>query len=438
MLVGLGLRWRSKARSHLLETATSLAQRQLDILEALLSIPSGNLAATLSHVSDLVAGATGADKVDAFLYDAARDTLVAVGSSTQPLSARQRQLGLDVLPISNGGRTVSVFKEGATFVSGRLDEDPGELRGIKEALAVRSQIGVPLQVGGQRRGMMMVASLKRDFFSAEDVRFTESIGRWVAILAHRAELAEQMARNAVEQGRRAGAEELVTVLAHDLRNYLQPLHMRLELLRLRAQRDAREEDARDAEGAARAVMRLGGLVSDILDVARIDQGVFQIERKTVDLGTLVRDTAALLSTRERPVRVAVQEGEPVEALADPGRIRQCLENIIANALQKSPAGAPVSVFVTQQKDRTDGSFAKVDVQDEGPGIPADILPHVFDRFVTGDSHGPLRSGGGLGLGLYLAKRIAAAHGGDLTVESAPGKGARFTLTLPGPESGAAP
>ena len=412
------------------EAATSLAQRQLDLLEALLRIPSGNLAATLSHVSDLVAGATGADKVDAFLYDPARDSLVAVGSSTQPLSARQRQLGLDVLPVSNGGRAVSVFRDGTTFVSGRLDEDPDELRGLKEALAVRSEIGVPLEVGGQRRGMLMVASLKRDFFTPEDVRFTESLGRWVSILAHRAELAEQMARNAVEQGRRAGAEELVTVLAHDLRNYLQPLHMRLEMLRLRAQRDAREEDARDADGAAGAVIRLGGLVSDILDVARIDQGVFQIERKSVDLGALVRDTAAALSTRERPVRVTVQEGEPVEALADPSRIRQCLENIIANALQKSPAGAPVSVFVTLQKGRADGTFSKVDVQDEGPGIPPDILPHVFDRFVTGADNGGRR--GGLGLGLYLAKRIAAAHGGDLSVQSAPGKGARFTLTLPAP------
>jgi signal transduction histidine kinase len=218
-----------------------------------------------------------------------------------------------------------------------------------------------------------------------------------------------------------------------LRNYLQPLHMRLELLRLRAQRDRRMDDAGDADGAARAVLRLGGLISDILDVARIDQGVFQIQREFVDLGALVRETAGLLSTGEHPVSVTVQEGEPVRAAADPRRIRQCLENIIANAQQKSPAKAPVSVFVTHQSNRPDGAFAKIDVQDEGPGIPPEILPHVFDRFVTGD-----KPQGGLGLGLYLAKRIAAAHGGDLTVDSAPAKGARFTLTLPSAtESGAA-
>jgi signal transduction histidine kinase len=383
------------------------------------------LRSTLTHASDLVAEATGADKVDTFLYDPERDSLVALATSTQPLSMLQRQLGLDVLQISNGGRVVHVYKTGETFVSGALDRDPEELKGVKEAMGIRSKLGVPLEWGGQRRGMMMIASLKRDHFTGEDQRFAESLGRWVSILAHRAELSEQIARNAAEQGRRAGAEELVTVLAHDLRNYLQPLHMRLELLRLRAQREARREDADDAEAAARSVLRLGSLVSDILDVARIDQGVFQIQPEFIDLGALVRDTAAMLSTPEHPVQVTVQAGKPIEVAADPRRIRQCIENIIANALQKSPAQAPVSVYVTVQRSRPDGPLAKVDVVDQGPGIPENILPHVFDRFVTGST-----PEGGLGLGLYLAKRIAGVHRGDLGVESQPGKGARFSLTLP--------
>jgi signal transduction histidine kinase len=403
-----------------MEARIGLAERQLTLLEALLRLPAGDLRSTLSHVADLVAGTTRADKIDAFLYDPARDSMVAIGSSAQPLSALQRQHGLDVLPLANGGRTASVYRNGQTFVSGRLEDDEQELRGIKEVLGVRSALGVPLEVGGERRGMLMVCSQKPDFFSPEDVRFIESVGRWVGVVAHRAELAEQIGRNALEQGRRAGAEELVTVLAHDLRNYLQPLHMRLELLRLRAERSGRTDDAADAHAGAKAVLRLGGLVTEILDVARIDQGVFQLLPEAMDLGQLVAETVALLSTPERPVQLTVQEGDPIMIRADPGRLRQCLENVIANALQKSPARAPVSVFVTSRARE-----ARVDVQDEGPGIPADILPHVFERFVSGG-----RQQGGLGLGLYLAKRIAAIHGGDLTVESAPGKGARFTLSLP--------
>ena len=110
--------------------------------------------------------------------------------------------------------------------------------------------------------------------------------------------------------------------------------------------------------------------------------------------------------------------------ADASRLRQCLENLIANATQQSPASAAVSIFVKRGKQNRIGDVAVVEVIDEGPGIPREILPRVFDRFTKTDGRG------GLGLGLYLAKRITAVHGGDLTVESQPGKGTRFTLTLP--------
>jgi two-component system OmpR family sensor kinase len=410
------------------EAAASLAQRQLDLLREILHFGGASLRSTLTHVADLVAAAVGAEKVDAFLYDAARDSLVAVGSSTQPLSMLQRQLGLDVLPLSNGGRVVHVFNTGATFMTGRLHEDAEELRGVKEGLGIRSKLGVPLEVGGKRRGMMMIASRQADFFTADDARFAESLAGWVGILAHRAELAEQIGRNAVEQGRRAMAEELVTVLAHDLRNYLQPLHMRLDLLRRRAEQDRRQEDVRDAAAAAKGLSRLGNLVSDLLDVARIDQGLFQLRQEAFDLGAMVRETAGVLATPDHEVSVTVQEGKPIMVFGDAGRLRQCIENIVANAVQKSPAQAAVSVFVRLHDARPDGPRAIVEVVDQGPGIPQEMLPRLFDRFVAGQGGGT--SGAGLGLGLYLAKRIAQEHRGDLAAESPAGSGARFCLTLP--------
>jgi signal transduction histidine kinase len=101
-----------------------------------------------------------------------------------------------------------------------------------------------------------------------------------------------------------------------------------------------------------------------------------------------------------------------------------LDNLLSNAVKHSPGEAPVSVFI---EERTDGEhhWALVDVVDEGPGIPEDLLPHIFERFTTGHTRE-----GGLGLGLYIAKRIAVAHGGDLTVARQPSKGTRFTLRLP--------
>jgi signal transduction histidine kinase len=415
-----------------LDRATStLSQRLLDVLEQLLALPAADVKATLSRVSDVVARTSSADKVDAFLYDAARDSLVAVGSSTQPLSQLQRQLGLDVLPVSNGGHAVEVYKGGGTYLCGRVHEDPRELPGIRDALKVKSEIGVPLEIGGDRRGMLMLASQEADFFTEADARFMETVARWVGVVTHRAELAEQIGRNAAEQGRRAGAEELVTVLAHDLRNYPAPLNMRLHVLRLRAEREARGEELRDIDLLGRSINRLGELVNDILDVSRIDQGVFQIQPQKIELSRLVREIVANFEAAQHPIQLTVQAGDAIHAAGDPARLRQCLENVIANAIQKSPASAAINIFVRREQPAGRPPLAMVEVVDEGPGIPPEQLPHVFERFRTGLPGG---RESGLGLGLYLAKRIAAVHGGDLTAESEQGRGARFTLSLPALDS----
>jgi signal transduction histidine kinase len=400
------------------------APRLLETLERLLELPSADLKSTLSFASGLVADATGADKVDAFLYDSTRDSLVAVGTSDRPLSARQRRLGLDVLPLSNGGRVVYVYKTGNTFVTGSLEEDVEELRGIKEALGIRSKIGVPLVVGSGRRGMMMLASLQPNFFTAEDVRFAEAVSRWIGAVAYRAELVEEIGRNAAEQGRRAAAEELVTVLAHDLRNLLAPLDGRLHVLQRRAQRECRHADIADLEAAQHALGRLRSLVSDILDVARIEKGLFHGIHEPLDLLFVVKDTVTTLATPSHPLHVHAEAADKLMVAGDEARLRQCVENLIINAIQKSPKDAPVNILVSSQK-RDREEWALVEVVDQGPGVPRHLLPHLFEPYTTGK--GPE---GGLGLGLYLAKQIATMHNGDLTVDSRPERGARFVLSLP--------
>ena len=403
--------------------ASLLSQRRLDILEQLLRLPGGDMKATLSHAADAIAAISGADKVDAFLYEPARDSLVAVGSSTQPLSSRQRELGLDVLQISNGGRTVEVYKTGQPYLNNAVAEDTGELPGIRDALKVRSEIGVCLDIGGVRRGMIMLASLRPDFFTPDDARFMETIAPWIGVVAHRAELAAEIARNATEAGRRAGAEELITILAHDLRNYIAPMNMRLNVLRMRAEQDRQEDELRDLELLGRSIDRLGELINDILDVSRIDQGVFGIQPRRIELAGLVREIVATFESAQHSIKLTVQQGDNIHVSGDAARLRQCLENVLANAIQKSPVTGTINVFV-RRHHRDLRPLAVVEVIDEGPGIPAEQMARLFERYTTDRPEG-------LGLGLYLAQRIARLHGGDLTAESAPGKGARFTLTLPG-------
>jgi two-component system OmpR family sensor kinase len=395
--------------------------RLLDTLQRLLAIPGAELENPLSYACNAVADALHADKVDAFLYDEARDSLVALGTSSTPLSSLEKKLGLDVLQVSNGGRVAYVFKTGETFVTGRLREDAEELRGIKDGLKINSKIGVPLEVGGRRQGMMMIASLQPDFFQPADVEFAESVAHWVGMIAHRAELVQEVTRNAVEQGRRQVAEELITVLAHDLRNYITPISARVHLIRGRAKEDNRRNDVKDADLSLKAVGRLNQLISDILDIARLDQGIFQIDVEALDLAESVADVSRSLSSPDH--ELLLDAADQIVVAADPQRVRQSLENLVANAIQHSPDSAPIRVLV-RSEHRHEKCWGIVEVHNEGPGIPVELMPRIFERFVAGPGSR------GLGLGLYLAKRIAVAHGGDLAVDSPPGKGTRFLLQLP--------
>src|SRR5690606_29818164 len=128
--------------------------------------------------------------------------------------------------------------------------------------------------------------------------------------------------------------------------------------------------------------RLDGLVNDLLDVARLDAGVFELRPAVLDLTGLVRECAGMLATPEHPVHVSTQSEGAILVSGDASRLRQCLENIVANAVQKSPDRAEVAVTVLRERQANGVETALVEVIDQGPGIPAEILPFVFDRFYS--------------------------------------------------------
>jgi signal transduction histidine kinase len=188
--------------------------------------------------------------------------------------------------------------------------------------------------------------------------------------------------------------------------------------------EGRLDDVRASTKARRGLARLSGLVNDILDVARVEQGLLVVDARATSLVPLVEEVVGLLSSQTQPI--VVEAREHVAAVVDPARVRQCLENILVNAIKHSPERSPVNVVVARLATAS-GDVARIDVVDQGPGVPPDILPFIFDRFVS--RPGP-RNQTGLGLGLFLARRIALLHGGELAVESERQRGARFTLTLP--------
>ena len=397
------------------------ADQLLATLENLLAIQATDLRGALSEAADLLAGVLGADKVDVFLLDPASQTLVALGISDTPLGRHEQAIGMDRLQLANGGRAVEVFQTGIPYRHDRRDSDPGELRGITEGLRVRSAVAVPLAVGGERRGVLQADALAPEHFTERDVAFLEAVSRWLGLIAQRTELVEQIAAQAAEQGRRAAADELITVLAHDLRNHLTPLRARLELMSRRVVREGRAQDERDLQEALGALDRLTRLITDLLDTARLDQGLFMLSPQLVDVVELVQATATVLRAPTTPIEV--QAPEELCLLADPDRLRQALENLLSNALTHAPAAQPVRVEVAAD-GRAAGKWDTIRVIDREADIPREVQPRLFERFPTEPGST------GLGLGLYLAHQIAAAHGGTLSVETSPNGGTCFVLALP--------
>ncbi len=393
----------------------------LTLLQALLAIPATEVKSALNQAGQLVAEAFDADKVDVLLHDAATETLVAVGVSETPMAAHERASGLDRLPLANGGRVVDVFQTGQPYLHGHVDQDAAVLPGFRVELGIRSMVAVPIEVNGTRRGCLSLASARAGVFRDEQLPTFQAVAHWVGLVLHQAELVERVAAETAERTRQRAADELIAVLAHDFQNHLTPLYSGIQLLLRGANREGRTTEARTARLVEESAKRLRGLVEDLLDSSRLERGLFALALQEVDLAELARETAGVLASADAPIRVWA--AQPVPLVVDPARIREALENLLANAQKHTPQGVAVLLEVTTRRE-ADGEWAVLHVRDEGPGVPPDVMPRLFTRFGAGPGSS------GLGLGLYLAHGIARAHGGTLNVNTALGQGASFYLALP--------
>jgi two-component system, OmpR family, sensor kinase len=182
--------------------------RLLETLQRLLRIQEPDLRPALGQASTLVNEVLGAEKVDVFLYEATTDSLVAMGTSDTPMGRRQHQLGLNRQPIANDGPAVRVFQTGESYLTGSADRDPTSPLGVVRALGIRSEMDVPLDVDGVRRGVLQVDSSQPDLFAERDLRFLEAVASWIGVITHRAELMEERERDAVLRGRREAGDEV--------------------------------------------------------------------------------------------------------------------------------------------------------------------------------------------------------------------------------------
>ncbi len=219
-------------------------------------------------------------------------------------------------------------------------------------------------------------------------------------------------------------DELVTYLAHDLRTPLTSVTGYLELL----------DESPDLPGDARRryvavardrAVRLGGLVEELFEISRFNLQTIPLERRQVDLVLLGEQVAeeAMPDAAGHGLSVRVEADGPCVAAVDPGRAARMLSNLVRNAVAHGEEGTEVVVGVGRAPD----GGVRLSVRDDGPDIPEELLPHVFERFVRGDD--ARGAGAGAGLGLSIVEEIARAHGGRAWAESADGT-TTFTVELP--------
>ena len=224
-------------------------------------------------------------------------------------------------------------------------------------------------------------------------------------------------------------------VAHDIRNPLGALKMATDMLPpdqpLPPEPRMRQLVAR----IGRQIDRLERMVHDFLDASRIESGHLELQAEDCDVRELVRATLDLFEPAAASHRLVVcAPDQPVRVQCDPMRIEQVLANLVNNAIKYSPPGGAVRVAIAR---RPDGVV--ITVADEGVGMSADEIDHVFDPFRRGAGAEP--GVPGAGLGLFVARRIVEAHGGDIAVDSTQGTGSTFTVRLPvrapGPAGGGA-
>ncbi|MFN3649439.1 MAG: PAS domain S-box protein [Armatimonadota bacterium] len=325
-----------------------------------------------------------------------------------------------------GSRIGWIAREGLPHLTNDAPNDPqiGEREWVRRE-GLTAFAGYPLIV--EERVIGVVALFARRPLSDQVLRALASVAEGVAQFIDRKRLEEYLLLRTdqlLEADRRKN--EFLATLAHELRNPLAPIRSAVELMRLRGESDPMLRRAR--ETVERQVQQMSRLVEDLLDVARITRGTIELRRERASLTEVARhaaQTARPFLEQRRHQFVLDLPDEPLELEGDPTRLEQVVVNLLTNAAKFTPPEGRVELRL-----RHEGECAVLRVRDTGKGIPAEMLPQIFELF-TQVNPTIDRAEGGLGLGLTLVRNLVRMHGGTVEARSeGRGRGSEFVVRLP--------
>ena len=284
-------------------------------------------------------------------------------------------------------------------------------------IGVHAAFGLPVPVGD---GVAAVL----EFFAPVSLEPDSSLLRSVTQLG--TQLGQFIERKRAQESAERLKAEFFALVSHELRTPLTSIRGYLELL-VEEEFDALSESGqRFLDVLSRNAMRLDKLVADLLLVTQVEAGSFAVDLETADLGSIARDAVEAAGPRasERGIELTPDLDAVADCAGDAVRLGQAFDNVISNAIKFTPEGGRIDVRL-----RNDGEQATFEVEDTGPGIPAEELERLFERFfrAEGARNGEVQ---GVGLGLAITEAIVSAHGGEIRVESEVGNGATFRIRLP--------
>jgi len=319
------------------------------------------------------------------------------------------------------------------FDAARIDRKE---RGILETLGFCSYMVVPLKARGRLLGAMtFVAATSEQRYTPTDLLFAEDLACRAAMAMDNACLyqeAERARKEAVEAVARAATADraktdFLATMSHELRTPLNAIAGYAELLELGMRGPISEQQREAIRRIRRSEQHLLGIVNDILMFAKTETGRIPLQIADTSIATVLEAVRFLVHPMlvEQDVRFIQEEcDKEIAVVADYDRLNQILINLLSNAVKFSPRGGEVRV-----RCEVIEHLVAIHVEDKGHGIAEDKLEQIFEPFVQLSS-GLTRTAEGSGLGLSISRELARLMGGDVTVESTPGKGSTFKLTLP--------
>ncbi len=358
-----------------------------------------------------------------------RTAIVLVEGNTATTMATAGRGANEVFPPGNSdpieGSLLERVLEGKMVVRRDLEERDSPADEKLLALGLRSELVTPLLLGARTIGMLSLSRDRPDAFSEDEVELISLLGRLVATAVQNIRAYEAERRRVEELARLSQLRaDFVSLVSHELRSPMAAVIGAARTLQDRWRMLTGPQRESFLALIGDETTRLAELVGDVLDTSRIEAGTFSYRFEEVDLRRVVDEAveAAVLAQQDVPIVASVHGALP-GIRGDRARLRQVLGNLIENAVKYSPEGEEVRVSAAAAN-----GAVQIAVRDAGPGIPRDQQGRIFEKFARADVEGGAKPGSGLGL--FIARSIAEAHGGSLEVSSGAETGSTFTLTLP--------